>query len=213
MPHVRNKKFEAMHVKIEVMSKLMKDTCHIKEKINLLENQLTDLQKSCEKQLKELDAKIYEEDKKEVRNRANSAVQGLGIAPCEEEVEEHEVKEFQGIRLSEGYKCVFIEQPKLKNGKPDQQKNWSPILGLWIDWRSPLNLKYKTSMCHNFREGGCHMGNRCCYAHHEDELRPNYSINLNKTITDYRKHKTEIELRLKTGWDWEQELIHDKIID
>ena len=209
MPHIRTKKYNAMEEKIKVMSQFMEKSSYLQEVLNTLKNEMEELQVNCDKKIKDLDLVIHEENKKDVGNSVNTG-QDLGIAPTIEEQKAIQERDKNDIPLSEGFKCVFTEQPKDAKGNPDQQLQWSPILGLWVDWRSPLSPKYKTSMCD--RGDNCKLGSRCCFAHTKSEIRPHYNINLNKTIKDYKKHKIETEVRIREGWDWEKELIHDKII-
>ena len=210
MPHIRAKKFQAMEYKIEIFSEFMTKMDNLNDIQKQIQDEIQELKVKYKKKIEEQDLIIEEEDKKEVANKVNSPISEYLICSTSEEKQEQEEKRKNQPTISWGYKCPHKHQPLKSNGKPSQEQQWSCVLGLWVDWRSPLCPMYKTTMCD--RGGDCHLGDRCCFAHSKSEIKDNYNFNTLIPMENYNKHKIKMEAKLKAGWDWEKELIHDRII-
>ena len=212
MPHIRSKKYQAMEEKIKLYSEFMEKIDRLNDVYDQVRDEMKELKIKYEKNIEEQNIIIEEENKKEIVNVVNSPTQNLNISPTRDEIEETTAKRNKQDTVSVGYKCAYSHQPMLRDGtgRVNQEVQWNAYLGLWVDWRSELSPKYKTTMCQ--RGDDCKLGGRCCYAHSKEQLRPNYNIKTMIPIENYKRHKLEMEAKLKTGWDWEKELVFDRII-
>ena len=211
MPHIRAKKYQAMGDKIELLDELMTKMHHLNQIQDQIQEEIRELKVKYKKKIEEQDLIIEEEDKVEVKNKANS-ISKYAICSTSQEIQEQEEKRKHQPTISWGYKVNYENQPKDADGNPCQEHQWSCVLGLWVDWRSPLSPMYKRRLCGRHMRNTCDLGQRCCFAHGENEIRGNYNIKMLMPIENYNKHKIKMEAKLKTGWDWEKELIHDRII-
>ena len=215
MPHIRARKYSAIEEKMKIYEEYMRKVDELTEVQNQLQDEMKQLKVKYDNDIKNQDIIIDEEDKKEVQNSGPTLTRNIGMTATERKAKEEKV---QGYRqISYGYRCAICEQPKKPDGYggecPNEEYCWSPVLGLWVDWRGDLAPKYRTSMCRRFADGGrCREGDKCCFAHHESKLRPSYSIKQLFPIEDYEKHKTRVHAKLKEGWDWRKELIEDKLV-
>ena len=211
MPHIRAKKYNAMEEKIKLYSEFMTKMEQLTEVQNKLQDEMESLKVKYKQNIEGQDLIIHEENKKEVCNKTNSTAKYAICSTAQEIQEQNAIRSAQPM-ISWGYRAAREHQPKGPDGHPSQEQQWSCVLGLWVDWRSPLSPMYKRRMCGRHLKGECTLGDRCCFAHGESEIKGNYNIKRMIPIENYNKHKIEMEAKLKTNWDWEKELIQDRII-
>lgn len=212
MPHIRSKKYSAVEEKLKLYDEFMKKMEKLTDIQQQVANEIQEIKEKYEKEIKEQDIIIAEEDEKEIANKANSPLREYSISATEEQKLKKKEQIEKQDWISQGWACCHECRPKKPDGFPDGEKIWSCALGLWVDWRSVLSPQYKTSMCNRGDDCVVKYG-RCCFAHHEGELRKNYNFKKLIKIEDYQKHQVKTMTKLKTGeWDWEKELIHDRLI-
>ena len=136
MPHIRAKKYQAMEDKIKLLSDFVEKSSELDDMRTQLENEMKELKVNHQKKVEELDLIIYAENKKESCNKNGP---DLGICLTEEEKKEEKEKRKKNPLISFGYKCEYSHQPKRVNGTGSQEQQWSSVLGIWVDWRSPLS--------------------------------------------------------------------------